>query len=457
MRTSQQERVVDMAGAAVTAIPSAASTGQDKPATSTERPTEAAAGRGPSPATATVDIIIPVYNEQRALPGCIDVLNAYLGAHFPFDWTITIVDNASTDDTPAVAEALAGSVDRVRVLRLDRKGRGLALRNSWSSSTADVVVYMDVDLSTGLDALLPLVASLVDGHSDIAIGSRLAPGARTIRGPKREVISRCYNSLVRLTHGARFSDAQCGFKAARTAVIRPLLEHVEDDAWFFDTELLLLAEHNGLRVHEVPVDWVEDTDTRVHLRSTVAEDLRGLVRVARAKASGAAKVTGLPRRPDPRPIHPDAVLARRDTGLLWQVISFGIIGGLSTVVTLALYALFRGWWSPLVANLVALMIATLLNTEANRRFTFISARGSSTRVHFQGLLVFAGYYALTSAALLVLHAAVARPSTVVELTVLLSAYLVGTAGRFFLLRAWVFKTEKPNPPEIDTEMGNDKA
>ena len=403
---------------------------------------QASEARSRPPASATVDIVIPVYNEQRALPGCIEVLHDYLGEHFPFDWTITIVDNASTDETPAVAASLAEHTDRVRLLRLDRKGRGLALRSSWSAATADVVVYMDVDLSTGLDALLPLVASLADGHSDIAIGSRLAPGARTVRGPKREIISRCYNALIRLTHGAHFSDAQCGFKAARTAVVRPLLAHIEDDAWFFDTELLLLAEHNRLRVHEVPVDWVEDTDTRVHLRSTVTADLRGLLRVARAKASGAARVADLPRRPAPRPIHPDAVVSRRDTGLLWQVVSFAIIGGLSTVATLALYALFRHWWSPLLANLVALVITTLLNTEANRRFTFLSARGSSSaRVHAQGLLVFACYYAFSSAALLVLHAIVARPSTMLELGVLLGAYLIGTAGRFLLLRTWVFSTK----------------
>jgi putative flippase GtrA len=393
--------------------------------------------RTPRP-PATVDIVIPVHNEQRALPGCVAVLREYLDAHFPFDWRITIVDNASTDATPAVAASLAATTERVRLLRVDRKGRGLALRSSWSASDADVVVYMDVDLSTGLDALLPLVASLVDGHSDIAIGSRLAPGARTVRGPKREVISRCYNALIRLTHGARFSDAQCGFKAARTSVVRPLLAHVRDDAWFFDTELLLLAEHNGLRVHEVPVDWVEDTDTRVHLRSTVTADLRGLLRVARAKASGAARVADLPRRPAPKPIHPDAVLARRDTGLIWQIASFAVIGGLSTAATLALYALFRHWWPPLLANLVALVLTTLLNTEANRRFTFLAARGSSARVHVQSLLVFAGYYTFTSAALLVLRAFDARPSTVVELGVLLAACLLGTAGRFLLLRTWVF-------------------
>ncbi|HWE91656.1 MAG TPA: bifunctional glycosyltransferase family 2/GtrA family protein [Pseudonocardiaceae bacterium] len=392
-------------------------------------------------ASATVDIVIPVYNEERALPGCIDVLHAYLAEHFPYDWTITIADNASTDNTQAVAAGLAARTDRVRVLRLDRKGRGLALRTAWSYSDADVVVYMDVDLSTGLDALLPLVASLAGGHSDIAIGSRLAPGARTVRGPKREVISRCYNALIRLTHGARFSDAQCGFKAARTEVVRPLLARIEDDSWFFDTELLLLAEHNALRVHEVPVDWVEDTDTRVKLGKTIGEDIRGLIRVARAKASGAAQVTGLPRRPDPRPIHPDAVVSRRDSGLLWQVLSFAIIGGLSTVATLLLYALFREWWPPLGANLVALVITTLLNTEANRRLTFLGARGSSGRIHLQGLLVFLGYYLLTSGALLALDAAVHQPSRMLELTVLLAASVVGTAARFVVLRTWVFSNK----------------
>jgi glycosyltransferase involved in cell wall biosynthesis len=177
----------------------------------------------------TVDVVVPVYNEERALPGCLRVLRSYLDDQFPFEWTITVVDNASTDGVLRVAWELAESDDRVRVLHLDRKGRGHALRTAWEYSDADVVVYMDVDLSTSLDALLPLVVPLVNGHSDIAIGSRLAPGARTVRSPRREVISRCYNTMIRLTHGARFSDTQCGFKAARTDVVRPLLAHVRDD------------------------------------------------------------------------------------------------------------------------------------------------------------------------------------------------------------------------------------
>lgn len=388
--------------------------------------------------TATVDIVVPVFNEEKALPGCLHVLLAYLSTQFPFDWTITVADNASTDGTLAAARRVAAVSPRVRVLHLAEKGRGLALRQAWGSSAADVVVYMDVDLSTGLDALLPLVAPLVNGHSDLAIGSRLAAGSRTVRGPQRELISRGYNALIRLSHGARFSDAQCGFKAARTEVIRPLLAKVADNSWFFDTELLLLAEHNGLRVHEVPVDWVEDTDSRVRIARTAWEDLRGLLRVARAKAKGTATVDDLPRRPDPAPIHPDAVLARRDTGLLWQLVSFGLIGALSTVATAGLYALFRGWLDPLAANLIALTLTTVLNTEANRRFTFPGATGSKRRVHLQGLLVFAMYYALTSGALLVLHAMEPNPSRWLEVGVLLGSSVLGTAGRFVVLRGWVF-------------------
>jgi glycosyltransferase involved in cell wall biosynthesis len=392
--------------------------------------------------TARIDVVIPVFNEERALPGCIRVLDAFLTDRFPLASTITVVDNASTDGTRAVAEALAAEFERVRVLSLDRRGRGLALRESWQASDADVVAYMDVDLSTGLDALLPLVAPLVNGHSDLAIGSRLAPGARTVRGPRRELVSRCYNAIIRLTHGARFSDAQCGFKAARTEVVRPLLTRVEDEAWFFDTELLLLAEHNGLRVHEVPVDWVEDTDSRVAVLRTAWDDLRGLLRVARAKVTGRARIDELPRRPEPRAVHPDAVLARRDGGLSWQLVSFAIVGVFSTLANLALFAVFRLWWPVLPANLAALLITTLANTEANRRFTFPGGEARRARVHAQGIVVFGLYYLFTSAALLLLHARAPDPSRALELAVLLISSAIGTVGRFLLLRGWVFPARK---------------
>lgn len=390
-------------------------------------------------ATGTVDIMIPVHNEERALPGCVEVLHGFLDEQFPFDWSIVVVDNASTDRTLAVAQELAERYERVRVHHLDRKGRGLALRESWGASEAAVVVYMDVDLSTGLDGLLPLVAPLLNGHSDLAIGSRLAPGSRTVRGPRRELVSRAYNALIRLTHGARFSDAQCGFKAARTDVVRPLLDRARDEAWFFDTELLLLAEHNGLRVHEVPVDWVEDVDSRVDVVHTAIDDIKGLIRVARAKANGTALVHNLPQRPQPRAIHPDAVLSRSEGGLSWQVLSFAVIGVISTLANLALYGVFRLWWPVLAANLAALVITTLFNTEANRRFTFTARNTARGKTHLQGFVVFGLYYAFTSAALLVLHAAVPDPPRALELVVLLGSSAIGTLGRFFLLRSWVFR------------------
>ncbi|WP_410645289.1 glycosyltransferase [Amycolatopsis sp. lyj-346] len=398
----------------------------------------AAPGTTATLSTATVDIVIPVYNEVRSLPGCVRVLDDFLAREFPFPASITIVDNASTDGTFELAMELSAQFERVRAVRLERKGRGHALKESWRESTADVVVYMDVDLSTGLDALLPLVTPLVNGHSDLAIGSRLAPGSRTVRGPKRELVSRAYNTVIKWTHGARFSDAQCGFKAARTDVVRQLLDHVEDDAWFFDTELLLLAEHNGLRIHEVPVDWVEDVDSRVDVVSTARDDLRGLIRVARAKAVGTARIPDLPRRPEPRAAHPDAVTGPGNPTMTWQVMSFAVIGVLSTVANLVLYTLLRQWLPVLVANLLALVLCTLFNTEANRRFTFARRRGGADRAHLKGLVVFGLYYAFTSGALLGLHALVAAPSPLVEVLVLATASVVGTIGRFLLLRGWVF-------------------
>jgi hypothetical protein len=168
----------------------------------------------------------------------------------------------------------------VRAVRLAEKGRGRALRAAWQASEATVVAYMDVDLSTDLKALLPLVAPLLSGHSDIAIGSRLTRGARVTRGPKRELISRAYNLILHVALHARFSDAQCGFKAMRGDCARALLPHVEDTGWFFDTELLVLAERSGRRIHEVPVDWVDDADSRVNVIPTAIADLRGVVRLA---------------------------------------------------------------------------------------------------------------------------------------------------------------------------------
>ncbi|MEY2398154.1 MAG: hypothetical protein QOJ00_1328 [Actinomycetota bacterium] len=226
-----------------------------------------------------VDIVIPVYNEQSDLDASIRRLHRYLSVGFPYSWRITIADNASTDNTFAIASRLSREFVDVAGVHLDRKGRGRALRATWTASDADVVAYMDVDLSTSLDALVPLVEPLIAGRADVAIGTRLAAGARVTRGPKREFISRAYNFLLRAAMSAGFSDAQCGFKAVRSDVARALVPLIEDDEWFFDTELLLLAQHNELRIHEVPVEWIDDADSRVDILATAAMDLRGMWRM----------------------------------------------------------------------------------------------------------------------------------------------------------------------------------
>jgi glycosyltransferase involved in cell wall biosynthesis len=227
----------------------------------------------------TVDIVIPVYNEEAALPKSVATLCTYLETYFPYHWRVIIANNASTDGTRAVADRLAAENPHVTALHLDRKGRGRALKAAWLASEADVVSYMDVDLSTNLQSFLPLIAPLATGHSDVAIGSRLLKGAVVTRQWKREIISRCYNLLIKLIFRNRFSDAQCGFKAVKRSVARQLLPQIENNEWFFDTELLLLAEADGLRVYEVPVDWIEDLDSRVRIVSTATEDIKGLLRV----------------------------------------------------------------------------------------------------------------------------------------------------------------------------------
>jgi glycosyltransferase involved in cell wall biosynthesis len=226
-----------------------------------------------------VEVAVPVYNEEKILARNVRQLHSYLTANLPFRFVITVAENASTDGTFATAQQLCAELPGVRAVHLDRKGRGLALRHVWGSSDADIVAYMDADLSTGLDAFLPLIAPLLSGHSDLAIGSRLAHGATVLRSPKREIISRGYNLLLRAVLSARFADAQCGFKAGRTEVIRALLPDIKDNAWFFDTELLILAQRRGLRIYQVPVAWTEDPDSTVDIVGTALADLRGVARL----------------------------------------------------------------------------------------------------------------------------------------------------------------------------------
>jgi glycosyltransferase involved in cell wall biosynthesis len=228
----------------------------------------------------TVDVVIPVLNEQAQLANSVETLRSFLLEHCPYRWRIVVADNASTDRTPEICHELRERYpDEVDFVRLEQKGRGRALRAAWTKSNADVVCYMDVDLSTNLRALPPMLAALIHGDYDLATGSRLMHGAIVTRQWKREIISRTYNLLIRLMFWHRFRDAQCGFKGATRRAVEQLVPQVKDQAWFFDTELLLKGERQGYRIFELPVEWIEDLDTRVKIIKTAWEDIKGLVRV----------------------------------------------------------------------------------------------------------------------------------------------------------------------------------
>ena len=383
-----------------------------------------------------LDVVIPVFNEQEALAPSVHRLHRYLAETLPFPVRITIADNASVDDTPRVAAALAEELESVRVVRLEQKGRGRALNAVWTNSDAPVLAYMDVDLSTDLSALAPLVAPLISGHSDLAIGTRLARTSRVVRGPKREVISRCYNMILKTTMSAKFSDAQCGFKAIRADVARRLLPLVADTGWFFDTELLVLAERSGLRIHEVPVDWIDDPDSRVDILATATADLKGIARMRKGFARGTIPVAEMAAQLGTHRVAPGR-------GSVAQVARFGIIGALSTLAYLLIFSALSPTVGSQTANVAALLITAIANTAANRRFTF-GVRGSTggLRHHGQGLVVFAMAWAITSGSLASVHTLVHPTPQWLELGVLVVANLAATVLRFVLLRTWVFHTAR---------------
>jgi len=391
-----------------------------------------------SPDFLAIDVAVPVFNEQATLECSIRTLHEYLSTWIDLQWRITIANNASTDDTADIADRLAASLPGVFAVHLGEKGRGRALKQVWLHSTAAVVAYLDVDLSTDLSALPPLIAPLLSGHSDVAIGTRLAPGARVVRGRTREFISRSYNLLLRGAMAVRFSDAQCGFKAVRREVAQQLIPLIEDNGWFFDTELLIIAERSGLRIHEVPVDWIDDPHSSVNIVSTAREDIKGMLRVGRSIMTGRVPVESiyaeLGRRPFERP---------RAASFFGQVIRFGAIGALSTAAYAALYLVFQIAMPAQLSNFAALLVTAIANTAANRRFTFgVRGRTGAIAHQFQGLVVFGIAWLITSCALVLLHGLSPTTSAQVELIVLTVANLVATLVRFVLFRLWVFRQQR---------------
>lgn len=392
----------------------------------------------PSYGGLALEIVVPVFNEEAVLENSISRLAEYLTHEMPSTWKITIADNASTDRTPVIAARLSKQLQNVEYRRLEVKGRGFALRDAWSASDARVLAYLDVDLSTDLAALPPLVAPLLSGHSDVSIGTRLGQSSRVSRGPKREFISRSYNFLLRRTMQVRFSDAQCGFKAIRSEVARRLLPHIEDNGWFFDTEMLIIAERSGLRIHEIPVDWIDDPDSRVNIKQTALDDLRGMVRVAGSLVRGSIPVAAIYAELGRRPI-----VAPGRPSFFGQVIRFGLVGAISTLAFALLYLGMQGPFGAQQANFLALLLTAVGNTAANRRFTFgITGPAKLFTQQFQGLIVFMIAWGITSSSLLVLHAVNLDAGPNTELLILTAANVFATLMRFVLLRLWVFRERR---------------
>lgn len=444
--------------------------------------------RGP----ADLEIVIPVYNEAEQLAASITALRTYLDTSFPLATTVTIADNASTDGTWRIATELERDLPGVKALHLDQKGRGRALRAAWTASTATVVAYMDVDLATGLDALLPLVAPLLSGHSDLAIGTRLAPGAHVVRGVRRELISRGYNLLVRSTLRSTCTDAQCGFKAMRREAAAELLPLVEDDEWFFDTEVLVTAQRLGLRIHEVPVDWVDDIDSRVEVVHTAWKDLRGVWRMlgpasrqrailrparpparppAVAKAAqrstvvaGAGHATdghapaGLsPGRlalvPEPAAV-PDPTGPPDDaddtTVFADEILQFAGTGVVNTVAYAALFAALEPGLGSYAANAAALTLCTLGNTAARRGMAGSARHGLDGGQRMAVAVGLFGVSLATTSAALAAAKSLGFDALPSELAAVTSASALAGLLRFGILRTWVFRPQFGALPKTGT-------
>lgn len=232
-----------------------------------------------------VEITVPVYNEEKELQEHILKLYDFCIKNLTkYQWNITIADNASNDNTPVVGALLAKNNSRISYFRLEKKGRGRAVKTVWSASPADFCAYMDLDLSTDL-CHLPSLFDALQNKYDIAVGSRLAKGAKVEgRTWLREIISRTLNFFfIRVWFHTHFTDAQCGFKAVTKNVVEKLIPYIKDNGWFFDGELLIVGEKAGYKIYEEPVHWVDNPGSTVRLYSTITGDIEVMMRLLLTK------------------------------------------------------------------------------------------------------------------------------------------------------------------------------
>ena len=367
----------------------------------------------------TVDLVVPVYNEEAGLAASVETLLAADSGRTT-EVTVIIADNASTDSTPEIGARLAATHPNVEYVRLEEKGRGRALSQVWRASNAEVVAYTDVDLATDIRVLDPMVEVIRSGLADVAIASRLLPGLEVSRGVKREIISRCYNRLLKFSLGVGFSDAQCGFKALSARAAQELLPEVEDEEWFFDTELLARAEWAGYRIHEFGTDWTDDPDSSVDVVATAWKDIKGIVRLRSSGRSWDGHEVPAP-----------------NTGA--QILHFIDVGIISTLLYAVLYLFGIQVVSSAVANIGALLISTVMNTGLNRSHTF-GVRSPHRRFvsQLKGFAAFGLCLAFTSAGLAVSAGFTGEWANIATLAVLTAANLAATIVRFVLMRTWVF-------------------
>jgi glycosyltransferase involved in cell wall biosynthesis len=249
------------------------------------------------PSEVGVDVVVPVLNEAHVLERSIGTLHRFFEKHVEYNWRLVIAENGSTDGTADLAQRLADGLSRVECLIIGARGRGRALRTAWRRPGADILCYTDVDLSTELEAFPRLFHAIVDEGYDLAVGSRLANGATTTRSLRRSMISRAYNQILRWSLQVGFSDAQTGFKAITREVADRVLPLVQDQSWFLDTELLVLAEKLGYRIADIPVRWIEDDDSRVRIVQTAWDDLKGVARLRRTLAASDWQERAVAARP----------------------------------------------------------------------------------------------------------------------------------------------------------------
>ncbi|WP_232668583.1 GtrA family protein [Pseudonocardia sp. TRM90224] len=364
------------------------------------------------------DIVIPIRDAASVPAATVRRLHAHLTRTFPFPFRITIAAGGSGAADPTSAAELQRDLPEVRFVHVGGDGRGAILRRVWSMSDADVVAYMDADLPVDLAGFLPLVAPLVSGHSDLATGNRPAHSSG--------VLARAIGFLLRVLLGVRVGDSQCAFKAGRADVVKALLPGVHDDRWFFDTELLCVAERHGMRIHEIPIDCLDDPGGSAETPQTLADMIRGVVAISRRKMRGTFGVTIPAHLGRPRP----------PAGMGNQVVWFAVIGVASVVTHAGLFLTFRSVMPALAANALALGITGVLNTAANRRFTFgVRGRQDALRHQMEGGLTFLLSLTGTSLGLLLAGSGLSR---IAELAVLYLGDAVATVIRFVLLRYWVF-------------------